>query len=396
MKKISTIIALLSVLVTASAQQVKLGDKNTITIHSSKENINRTIYLQLPKNYGIENKRYPLIILFDAQDKSLYNLTSSIIDRMTWTNDIPEAIFLGVVQNNRSQELNFEKSEQTTKIFLDFIKNDLLDYVNKNYKANGYVTLIGHSLGGQFVTNAMVSYPEIFPSVISISGALNYPNKDNTINSKVISKVERYLSATSVSSLKKQKYYFSSGDNGFQESGFKSGALKVDSLYKLHKHNVVNWQFDFLKGYNHMTTPLHGIPAGLAFVFKDWYISDSLAMDVLIYHKTSPSVVLKDKKINIAKSYGVNISLPRNALFQFAEYSLSQGKIDDAEALTKNLLNEYPDDEEVYGLMAEIFVKKGDISNAIKYYERAQSKSVTNKHAEKIKDLKKDQLKSLK
>ena len=387
MKKIFTIIALLSILAKASAQQIKLGNVNTISIHSSKEKFNQTIYLQLPKNYGKENKRYPLIILFDAQDKSLYNLTSSVIDRMMWTNDIPEAIFLGMVQNNRSQELNFEKSEQTALKFLDFIKNDLLTYFSENYKTNGYVTLIGHSLGGQFVTNAMMTYPETFPSAISISGALNYPNRDNTINSKVISKVERYLSAASGSSFRKQKYYFSSGDDGFQESGFKSGALKVDSLYKLHKQKAVNWQFDFLKGYNHMTTPLLSVPAGLAFVYKDWYISDSLAMDVLLYSKSNPVTVLKDKKIKIASSYGVNISLPRNSLFQFAEYALSQGKVDDANALAKQLLNEHPNDDEVYGLIAEIFLKRGDTSSAIKNYEQAQSIAGTDKYNEKIKNL---------
>jgi len=392
MKKILTIIALFSILTTASAQQIKLGDVNTVTIHSSKENLNRTIFLQLPKNYGKENKRYPLIILFDAQDKSLFNLTSSVIDRMTWTNDIPEAIFLGIVQNNRSQELNFEKSEQTAFLFLDFIKNDLLTYFNKNYKTNGYITLIGHSLGGQFVTNAMITYPETFPSAISISGALNYPNRDNTVNSKIISKVERYLSAASGSNFRKQKYYFSSGDDGFQESGFKSGALKVDSLYKSHEQSAVNWHFDFLKGYNHMTTPLLSVPAGLAFVYKDWYISDSLAMDVLLYHKSNPVKVLKDKQVKIARSYGVNMSLPRNALFQFAEYALSQGKVDEANALAKQLLNEYPNDEEVYSLMAEMLVKKGDTLNAIKNYEHAQLIAGTDKYAEKIKNLKKNLL----
>lgn len=393
MKKLFTIVVLLSILATASAQQIKLTDVNAITIHSSKEKLNRTIYLQLPKNYEKENKRYPLIILFDAQDKSLHNLTSSVIDRMTWTNDIPEAIFLGVVQNNRSQELNFEKSEQTALLFLDFIKNDLLDYFNKNYKTNGYLTLIGHSLGGQFVTNAMLTYPQIFPSVISISGALNYPNKAKTINSKVISKIDGYLSATPDSGLRKQKYYFSSGDDGFQESGFKFGALKVDSLYRTHKQNKINWKFDLLKGYNHMTTPLLSIPAGLAFVYKDWYIPDSLAMDVLLYHKRNPVAVLKDKQIKIAGSYGVDIALSHNSLFQFAEYALSQEKIDDAEALAKQLLNEYPHDEEVYSFMAELFIKKGDPSNAIKNYEKAQSESVPNKYDDKIKKLKKSQLK---
>ncbi len=151
---------------TLLAQQVKLGSKITVNVHSVNENIDRSIFIQLPKDYGKVNKRYPLIVLFDAQDRTLYDYTSSTIDRLTWTNDIPEAIFVGILQNDRSKELNFDRNEASSNQFLNFVKNDLIDYLSKSYSLNGYYTLIGHSLGGQFATNAMLTYPETFKSVI--------------------------------------------------------------------------------------------------------------------------------------------------------------------------------------------------------------------------------------
>ncbi|RZM23925.1 MAG: hypothetical protein EOO88_24565 [Pedobacter sp.] len=389
MKKIYLVIALASLLAPATAQQVKLDEKATVTIHSSKENLDRTIYVQLPKNHGNENKSYPVIILFDAQDRSLFNLTSSVIDRLSWTNDIPEAIFVGVVQNNRSRELNFEQSEQTSSIFLDFVKNELLGYIGKNYKSNGYTTLIGHSLGGQFVTNAILSYPDVFNSAISISGAMNYPNKRNIVASKVIEKAASFLSERASSNLRRQKYYFSSGDDGFQDSGFKFGALKMDSLFSSGQQKSMDWKFELLQGYNHMTTPLLSIPAGLTFVYRDWHIPESQAMDVLLYHKQNPVSVLRDKQFQIAKSYGAAIALPKSALFQFAEYSLSREKITDAEIQAKSILEKYPNDEESYSLMASICIKKGDTVNAIKNYEKAQAKSAPGKYHQQLKSLKK-------
>lgn len=387
MKKIFTILLLLCTYEIVSAQQIKLASKSIKTIHSASENLERKIYVQLPMDYGKVNKRYPIILLFDAQDQSLYSYTSSVVDRLTWTNDIPEAIFVGVVQNDRSKELNFERNENSSLQFLDFIKNDLLGYLNKSYSLNGYYMLIGHSLGGQFVTNAMLTYPEIFKSAISISGALNYPNQDNVVKSKILSKIDDYLANTPDDKFKYQKYYFSSGDDGYQESGFKLGAMLVDSSLKDNKPHLKAWHFELLKGFNHMTTPLVSIPAGLIFVFQDWHFSDSLAMDVLLYNKKDPLDVLQGKKEKIAKSYGNEIELPYNSYAQFASYYLSKGEINKAELLLNRLIKLYPNDDETYSLMAEVAIKRGKFEDAIDYYKKAQSKSSIDKYAEKIKSL---------
>jgi|GEM_PF-1270193 len=187
-----------------------------------------------------------------------------------------------------------------------------------------------------------------------------------------------------------QKYYFSTGDDGFQDSGFKLGALKTDSLFREYNLNSKNWHFDYLKGFNHMTTPLVSIPSGLTFIFHDWHFSDSLAMDVLLYHKNDPLKVLKAKKSDIIESYGADIVLPYNSFYQFADYYLSKGEINEAEMLTKQIIDVYPNDDESYNLMAEVLIKKGDVKNAIKYFEKAQSKSSVDKYAEKINRLKKE------
>lgn len=371
----------------SKAQQIKLTNKEVLTIHSQSENTERTIYLQLPKDYGKVNKHYPLLLLFDAQDQTLYNYASSAIDRLTWTNDIPEAIFVGIVQNDRSKELNFEKNETSSAQFLNFVKNDLISFLTKKYSLNGYYTLIGHSLGGQFVTNAMLSYPETFKSAISISAALNYPNKDNEVKSKILTKMTDYIAATPDSSSVHPKYYFSSGDDGFQDGGFKLGALKVDSSLKAQRLKVKSWHFDFLKGFNHMTTPLISIPAGLIFIFDDWHFSDNLAMDVLLHHKKDAVEVLKKKKMKIIKSYGTDIALPYNSFHQFANHCMSQGKLNEAEILIKQLIDLYPEDDEPYSLMAEVAIKKGNIKNAVKYFKKAQSKSSADKYADKISKL---------
>lgn len=377
-------IVLIFIVGTLLAQQVKLNSKITVSVHSVNENIDRSIFIQLPKDYGKVNKRYPLIVLFDAQDRTLYDYTSSTIDRLTWSNEIPEAIFVGILQNDRSNELNFERNEASSNQFLNFVKNDLIDYLSKSYSLNGYYTLIGHSLGGQLATNAMLTYPETFKSVISVSGALNYPEKEKWFRNKVVTKLDYYLSTRPDSVFAKQKYYFSTGDEGFQDSGFKLGALTADSLFVKYKPNSKNWHFDYLKGFNHMTTPLISIPSGLIFVFQDWHFSETLAMDVLMYEKIDPNVAMQKQLDNIKKVYGTEIALPYNAYSQFENFYFVKGELEKASILANQIIKLYPNDDDSYATMADILEKKGDLKGAIKYLKEAQSKSNLAKYADRI------------
>lgn len=369
---------------TLLAQQVKLGSKFTVNVHSVNENIDRSIFIQLPKDYGKVNKRYPLIVLFDAQDQTLYDYTSSTIDRLTWTSDIPEAIFVGVLQKDRRKEFSFEKYETSSLQFLNFIKNDLINYLSNNYFLNGYYTLIGHSLGGEFVTNAMLTYPETFKSVISVSGALTYLEKEKWFRNETVTKLDYYLSTRPDSVFAKQKYYFSTGDEGFQDSGFKLGALTADSLFVKYKPNSKNWHFDYLKGFNHMTTPLISIPSGLIFAFQDWHFSETLAMDVLLYEKIDPIVAMQKQLDNIKKVYETEIALPYHAYSQFENFYFVKGELEKASILANQIIKLYPNDDDSYATMADILEKKGDLKGAIKYLKEAQSKSNLTKYADRI------------
>ena len=386
MKKIQLLTMLLVLTFgTLLAQQVKLSSKVITKVHSNSEKTDRTIFIQLPKDYSESNKRYPLIVLFDAQDQTLYDYTSSAIDRLTWTNDIPEAIFVGVVQKDRGKELSFEQRDTSSSKFLSFIKDDLINYLSKTYHLNGYYTLIGHSLGGQFVTNAMLTYPEIFKSVISVSGALYYPESEiKGFKRKVLTKLQHYLSSTPDSIFAKQKYYFSTGDEGFQDSGFKLGALIADSLFTKYKPKTGTWHFDYLKGFNHMTTPLVSIPAGLTFIFHDWHFSDSLAMDILMYQKIDAITAMHKQMDYIKKVYGAEITFPYSAYYQFEKFYVAKGELDKAAILADQIINLYPKDDDSYVIKADILEKKGDLKGSAKYLREAQSRSTIAKYKERL------------
>lgn len=380
MKKIClSILLFLSLYSSVNAQQQKLNEKKKITLHALERNIDYTVYIQLPKSYGKLMTKYPVIVLFDAQDKTLFDYTSSAIDRMMSSNDIPEAIFIGIVQQDRSKELNADQNEIISLQFLNFIKNDLTTYLKQNYTINNYYTLIGHSLGGLFVTNAMLTYPDIFKSAISISGALGDTSKTKTLH-----KLENYLDGKIEHARVKQKYYFSVGNEGFQDKIFRPRVLIADSLLLKYNPDFLSWHFDELKGFNHMTTPLVSVPAGLAFIFHDWYFSEDVAMDVLLTRKTDPIKALEKQKDIIEKAYGTDIVLPYHIYYQFADYYLSNGRTDKAKLLAEQIIALYPNNDDSYAFMADVLIKQGDKNGALAALKVAQSKSPADKYKERI------------
>jgi predicted alpha/beta superfamily hydrolase len=387
MKKFIIAIALVINAFCVNAQQLKLSTKVDIKLRSKSEQTEHSIYVQLPKSYGKLHTQFPVIVLLDAQDKTLFDYASATIDRLMYTNDIPEAIFVGVVQNDRGKELSVERNEESALKFQHFLKTELYNYLQDKYQAGSYITFIGHSLGGQFVTNALASDPDFFKSVISISGALNYPPDHTFFKRKVLGNLRSYLIRNYSGNPEKQKYYFSAGTDGYQDSGFKSGALNADSLLKLYPNNSLNWKFDYLPGFNHMTTPLHSIPAGLAFIFKDWHFTDSLAMEVLLKQTIDPIDAIRKQRKQIKNSYGTALALPYNTYYQFAMFYIQQGNLLKARVIGQDIIEQYPDEDESYSLMAEIFTKQGNKSEALRYYKIAQSKSQTEKYSKEITEL---------
>lgn len=368
------------------AQQQNLDEKTSLIIHSQADQADHRLLMQLPKGYGKSAQKYPVIILFDAQDQSLFDYASTTVDRLMGTNDIPEAILVGIIQNDRSKELGVERSEATAALFLQFVKDDLLKLLNDHYHVNGYYTFIGHSLGGQFVTYAMTRYPDIFRSVISISGALNYPVNDpeySFYKRKVLTQVKRYLNDSTPHSTQ-QKYYFAVGTDGMQDNMFRLGATFLDSLLNKHNPSFLNWRFDLLNDFNHMTTPMGSIPAGLLFIYHDWHFSEDLAMDVVLKQKTDGLLAIMQQEEKIGKHYGTPINLPTFIYYQFAHNYLKKQQFYQAKQVTGKLIKIRPNDDKPYALMADILIGQGNKKEAIELLKLAQSKSTGEKYLKKI------------
>ncbi|MFD2146583.1 alpha/beta hydrolase [Mucilaginibacter antarcticus] len=152
----------------------------------------RKYWVSLPKDYDEKKNSYPIVFLFDGNEAYLRNLILFDIDQLTDLGEIPPCIIVGIMQRNRALDFGplyaVKSNPNSAKVngdkFFDFIKQELLPELQKNYRTQNFKIGIGHSLGGLFLLNSFTKDPDFFNGIIAVSPALEM-NRDSTLFSNV-------------------------------------------------------------------------------------------------------------------------------------------------------------------------------------------------------------------
>ena len=136
----------------------------------------RTVWLSLPESYGNGNQAYPVLYMTDAETHFFH--FSGIIDFQAQVNRIPEMIIVGLTNIDRTHDLTPRPSADYAQTsvnaggaddFITFISDELIPYIEKNYRTQPYRIHVGHSLGGLFVGHSFITDPNLFDAYVSIS-----------------------------------------------------------------------------------------------------------------------------------------------------------------------------------------------------------------------------------
>jgi len=165
-----------------------IGDK--IEIQSEILNENRILNIYLPNSYSKKSlKKYPVIYLLDGSMNEDFIHISGLVQfgSFSWINMIPESIVVGIANIDRKRDFTFPTSVKKHKKefpttgksekFINFIKNELQPFIDKNYRTDSIKTIIGQSLGGLLATEILFKNPNLFNIYIIISPSLWWDNE---------------------------------------------------------------------------------------------------------------------------------------------------------------------------------------------------------------------------
>ena len=195
------------------------------------------------------------IYVLDAQYPPTFNLFCSTFE-LTHPN-IP-CIIVGIFNSNRQSELTPPFTDSLSvkrydnpghgKEMLSSLTNEIIPFIQEKYHAGNNRILVGHSLGGTFVTYAMMEHPDLFPYIIAISP--NYKYSENMMIDRIRLFTETYQGE------KKLYIYLANGDKDKTEEDFKPMIKEACSI--IEKNNRIDLRYDSLNIKKHSHTIFEG------------------------------------------------------------------------------------------------------------------------------------------
>ena len=343
----------------------------------------RKITISLPDDYHTSNEAYHVLYAFDAHWTQLRDMIISSCRYMEDAEEIYPLIIVGVEHIHRGIELTPERINTAprdyhggAKNFLTYLSDELIPYIDENYRTLPYRIAVGHSLGGLFVTHTFIEQNDLFQGLIAISPAYTYDKQ------QIIPKLEAFIDKKKDF---KQHLYFSMGDGGRTDPSFKVGSDIVDSMLQTKQFEHFRWTYDFQPGKNHNTTPLESITNGLLFIYKEWMFSDSIVNGLYYDGSLDPITELTKHYSQLSDRVGYTVQADVDEMNVLGYEYLSKNKVEKALELFDMAIAAHPEDANIYDSKGEALEQAEKYKEALEYYDIAMKKSEAIKGEEEQK-----------
>ncbi|WP_127022731.1 alpha/beta hydrolase-fold protein [Flagellimonas beolgyonensis] len=166
MKVITATIAI--VLMFFGVQAQSEGTPNVVgtnhLVSSKRLNEEREVQIYLPPDYQDSDKTYPVVYVLDGQRFFLHVV--SLSQSFQQFQLAPEFIIVGIKNSYPDRFKNFGEGKEN---FKGFLQDELMPYVNKQFRTNGENLLFGWEYGGSFAFHLMKDQPNLFNAYLIAS-----------------------------------------------------------------------------------------------------------------------------------------------------------------------------------------------------------------------------------
>ena len=251
---------------------------NIDSLFSKELNETRVLNIYLPEGYNPDSAfTYPVIYLLDGSaDEDFIHIAGLVqFSSFPWVNRVKPSIVVGIANVNRVRDFTYKASDNFklpdfakpyaerykkaggSDKFIAFIEKELQPYVQKNYKANHYKTLIGQSLGGLIATEILLKHTHLFNDYIMMSPSLWWDNES------LLTQAPALLKKTSSN---KTNVYLAVGKEGEIMEG---DAKKLNEILKQNNTGKMKLNFEYLPNENHGTILHQGVSNAFSLLYSE-------------------------------------------------------------------------------------------------------------------------------
>jgi predicted alpha/beta superfamily hydrolase len=354
MKKIIIIVAILlgnAIILKADEQNFSIGE--LITIKSKVLDEERNIIIYTPLSYNVAKQDYPVMYLLDGGYH--FHHVSGIVQFMSAQGLMPEMLVVAITNVDRNRDFSPTHVDKIptsggAEKFMSFISDELIPYVDKNFRTQPYRILTGHSLGGEFAAHALLNKPEVFDAYLAISPYLMYD--DNFVVKEAKTKLKPdYPNGV--------QFYMSIGD----EPKYFDALAAFENIIVNKSPKGFEFTYVKMEGESHGSIPHLSIYHGLEWIYSEWKLPNE---------KYTEGLAAIDGHYKfISKKYGYTINTPENVINLLGYNFLGKNNYDEAIKVFRENVKRYPKSANVYDSLGEALEKSNEIKDAANNYKKA-------------------------
>jgi len=392
MKKIITII-LFAILpwVTNAQKDNKIIIGSIERINSKILNEEREIRVYVPNSAGTiySQQKYPVLYLLDGE--AHFNSVVGMMEQLSSNGNtvVPEMIIVGISNTNRMRDLSPTNvladlpmlDAETAKVtggnpnLFAFMEKELFPYIQGKYKTEPYRMLIGHSLGGLTVINALVNHKGLFNAYIAIDPSMWWDNMKFLNDCKIklaknnYKNIDLYLGIANT--LEEGMTIENVVNDTTKSSEHIRSILALDKFLKENPQNDLHYNSKYYPDDTHNSAPLITEYDAVRFFFQFYKLNITME-DFASNGLAFPQKVEKHFE-NVSNKMGYRIPPTESLINNLGYQALGQKKMEQAEYFFKMNVKNYPKSFNVYDSLGDYYVAIGDKPNAISNFKKALS-----------------------
>jgi predicted alpha/beta superfamily hydrolase len=368
-------------------RQIGVGEARSF--HSTILNEDREVQIALPETYGRTAISYPVLFLLDGSSHLLHgSATTRFLANAR--NRIPDMIVVAIPNTNRNRDMTPGPGAAT---FQRVLADELIPWVEHNYRAAPERILFGHSLSASFAVHTLLNRPELFDVYIAASAPLwRYEN----FAADVKAGLPRAAKAGTAIYLTVGQYENDQLRGGMQQfaATLKSVApaeapawsyldMKDEdhsstpqrSLYNAIEARYAEYRFPFFENQAELDQVggLHGLEAHyLRFSKRFGYNAPPPEARILQIGRLFIAGERYDDVLRLSHTYAAQYpAMAENLVNQVGYDQLRRGQVDRAVQTFKKNVEAFPDSTNVYDSLGDAYCRAGDAASAVRSYQQA-------------------------
>lgn len=361
MKRFATLMSLLFI-ITSYAQ-----NSFTIDLDSYELGNSRDIRIYLPPSYEQDSARYyPLAVVLDAEYLFDVYVGNSIL--FSEKEKAPEQIIVGINQSDRRRysDCAYDKMNslpiKSSDSFYRFIRSELLNYMEENYRISPFKTMVGNTLTANFTNYFLIEDNPGFNAFVNINPY--YAPDVPLMLEEEIHKINQ----------KTYYYYISSGK--YLSEKRRTGNANFNQLISPIENEKFAYKYDDLSGATSVSSIGQSISSAMAFIFEIYSSISKEEFESKVKDLSPPDAIayLENKYVEIEYQFGTNLKIRERDIYAIEPIIIDKENgeyLRDFGEMIYNLYPESPLGDYYIGLDYEM---RGKYKNALDAYKEGYMK----------------------